>query len=37
MTITFLTRNNKRHTINTNNPAVFELLSLLGYRILSQQ
>ena len=36
MTIKYLTRNGKIHTIHTNNPAVFELLSLLGYVVLSQ-
>ena len=36
MTIKYLTRTNKVRIITTNNPAVFELLSLLGYEVLSQ-
>ena len=37
MTIKYLTRNGKIHTIRTNNPAVFELLSLMGCTVVSQQ
>ena len=37
MIIKYLTRNNKIRTIHTNNPAVFELLSLMGCVVLSQQ
>ena len=37
MTIKYLTRNGKIHTIHTKNPAVFELLSLMGCKVISQQ
>ena len=37
MTIKYLTRMGNVRTITTNNPAVFELLSLMGCKVISQQ
>lgn len=35
MRIVYLAKKGTTRTLHTNNPAVFELLALMGYRVLS--